>query len=206
MPNQDGISDSLIVTTYMSTDADSIIIDQDSTQFVMTVAAIVSDDYNIYSMSNNVALGTGQTDYSYRVMTTVDLAKTLVMTFRGLTLNAGTICRRKIVTGSVVSYVNYAASVSGNAVTIDLTASTITAGTTGEVVCTSLINLPSVSTYSTITQLLHGRHPGQRLDGGPRHEYDSDGIVRVTASSASRHVRLQHTERRQYRLALACSV
>lgn len=146
MPNQDGVSDSLTVTSYETDAAGNTIIDQDSTQFVVTVAALVSDDYNSYSLSNSVALGTGQTDYAYRVKTTVNLDSKIKMTFRGLTLNAGASCQRKIVSGSTVSYVAYTSTVASNAITIDLTASTIPAGTTGEIVCANLINLPSVST------------------------------------------------------------
>lgn len=146
MPSQAGTSDSLVVTTYQTTESDSVIIDKDSTQFTVTVASLVSDDYNSYSLGNSVALGTGQSDFNYRVKTTVALDGTIKLDFRGLTLNSGTSCSRKIVSGSSVSYVAYTSSVSGSSVTITLTASTIPSGTTGEIECTSLINLPSVST------------------------------------------------------------
>ena len=146
MPNQNGVSDSLTVTTYLLPSTSSTIIDQDSTQFTVTVANLVADNYNGYSLSNDVALGTGMTDYSYRIKTTVVLDGTIKFTFRGLTLNAGASCSRKVVSGSTVTFTAYTATVASNTVTVNLAASPITAGTTGEIVCTSLINLPSVST------------------------------------------------------------
>lgn len=146
MPNQNGISDSLIVTSYNSSSISSTIIDQDIAQFTVTVANLVADDYNAYSLTNNVALGVGTTTFSYRIKTTVALDGSLKMTFRGLSLNAGATCSRRIVSGSIVTLVPYTQTVTGNSITVTLTASTITAGTTGEIVCSNLINLPSVST------------------------------------------------------------
>lgn len=146
MPNQNGVSDSLIVTTYSASTSTGTVIDQDSTQFTVTVANIVADDYNSYSLSNNVALGTGTTDYSYRIKTTVNLDGTIKFAFRGLTLNPAATCNRRTVVGSTVTLTAYTQTVSGNSITVNLAASTITAGTTGEIVCSNLVNLPSVST------------------------------------------------------------
>ena len=147
IPSQFGLSDSLIVTTYQNISDPTTVIDQNIKDFTLTVNNIPSQTDSDYSLSTNVASGSGTTTLNLRIKTTVNLNAWLIITLRGLTFSGAASCTKKVLfAGSFIYPVVPCTSTSSTVVTVDLSGSNaIAAGTMGEIVLNSMLNLPSVA-------------------------------------------------------------
>ena len=123
--------------------------------FTVPVTTLVADVDSDYSLSNNIAAGTGTSSFVLRIKTTVAIDFSLKMKFRDLTLNPAATCSKNIIVLGVLTAIPLTGVViSGDTVTLSLTANPIPPSTTGEIFCTNLVQLPNIAKQSPLTQNL----------------------------------------------------
>lgn len=146
-PNQSGVSESLILTTYSDPLLLTSVIDQEASALTMMVSTAIAETDSSYALGNPVAAGTGLTDYTLRLKASVILDRTLTFQFRDLTIqSAGFSCDRVTLVLGVTTYTPYACSyVAPDKLAIDLSSSPIPASVFGELRIANLVNSPSIA-------------------------------------------------------------